>query len=63
MIILRYVTPLYRLENWVSENLKSMLKVNDGAMTWEQITDSGPPILSHIIVFVDCLFTAIANYF
>ena len=40
-----------------------MLKVNDGAMTWEQIRDSESPILSHIIVFVDCLFTAIENYF
>ena len=52
MIILRYITPFYRLENWVSENLKSMLKVKDGAMTWEQIIDSGSPILSHIVVFV-----------
>ena len=52
MIILRYITPFYRLDNWVSENLKSMLKVKDGAMTWEQIIDSGSPILSHIVVFV-----------
>ena len=29
-----------------------MLKVKDGAMTWEQIIDSGSPILSHIVVFV-----------
>ena len=58
------LSPFYRLENQVSENLKSMLNVNDGSKTWEQIiTDSGSPVLSHIVVFVDCFFTAVENYF